>query len=589
MAENDITTAKTPAPETTPDGGSSHFTVAISEENLLALLGPSPASSGSAKPVSSAPAKPAPFPPAAPVEATLAQLSPLQAETPEKNGAANHVPAVPMATPVPPNPAPASRKVQTPPESVGTTLALLAAIKENRAGMLRSEPPVKPVPEPAAVTKPVVNIVPDAKIERPSAAAPVTTPAASATPVPAPAPVKTTGPAAQTLAERIDRHPAIAATRSAAAASSAGSSLQGGFLTAAPIPDPPPLEALMNKIPGGRRTLLIAGVLIAVGGISMGLVMRGHRAAKPVALAPTTAPVSTANNFPLQLQLEPQGKGQLNIRWNPQSTLIAQAREGRLVITESNQKPRTIPLALDQLKIGHLIYQPQTERAEFRLEVADASGAVAEESVLSLAALPATTTPAAATATPSANTVINTAATSAAPNPAPSAPVAAATPVGRAAPRAFTPPSANRGTPEQGAVLDAPPDLGSNSAAPPLVSVQVPTAGAPPPAAGGPPAPAVAKQRVQVESTLQAAKLIKKITPIYPPLAKQARIQGVVHFKATIGKNGNVENLDVTGGAPLLRQAAIDAVKQWVYRPTLLDGQPVEVVTAIDVLFNLNQ
>jgi protein TonB len=74
----------------------------------------------------------------------------------------------------------------------------------------------------------------------------------------------------------------------------------------------------------------------------------------------------------------------------------------------------------------------------------------------------------------------------------------------------------------------------------------------------------------------------------YPPLAKQARIQGVVVLEAIINKQGSVENLRVINGHPLLIQSALDAVKQWKYKPTLLNGEPVEVVTQVTVNFNLS-
>jgi TonB family protein len=85
----------------------------------------------------------------------------------------------------------------------------------------------------------------------------------------------------------------------------------------------------------------------------------------------------------------------------------------------------------------------------------------------------------------------------------------------------------------------------------------------------------------------QTANLISAAKPIYPPLAKMARQQGTVRFEATVGKDGSVENLKVVSGPPLLVQAAQDAVKQWVYRPTLVNGVPVEVVTTVDVNFSL--
>jgi protein TonB len=96
-------------------------------------------------------------------------------------------------------------------------------------------------------------------------------------------------------------------------------------------------------------------------------------------------------------------------------------------------------------------------------------------------------------------------------------------------------------------------------------------------------------QRIRVGGNVQQANLIRRVTPVYPPLAKQARIQGQVRFTAIISKEGMISNLQLISGHPLLVPAAQEAVKQWVYRPTLLNGEPVEVVTRIDVNFTLNQ
>lgn len=108
-----------------------------------------------------------------------------------------------------------------------------------------------------------------------------------------------------------------------------------------------------------------------------------------------------------------------------------------------------------------------------------------------------------------------------------------------------------------------------------------------------PPPPKVEKkaevQRIRVGGNVQAAKLMNKPQPVYPPLAKQARISGTVRLSALIGKDGRIQNLTVVTGHPLLVQAALDAVRQWVYQPTLLNGEPVEVATEIDVNFTLNQ
>jgi len=96
-------------------------------------------------------------------------------------------------------------------------------------------------------------------------------------------------------------------------------------------------------------------------------------------------------------------------------------------------------------------------------------------------------------------------------------------------------------------------------------------------------------QRIRVGGNVQQTKLVSQPRPTYPLEAKQARIQGVVQLSAIIGKDGAIQHLEVIAGHPLLVQAALDAVRQWVYQPTLLNGQPVEVVTQIDVNFTLSQ
>jgi len=104
-----------------------------------------------------------------------------------------------------------------------------------------------------------------------------------------------------------------------------------------------------------------------------------------------------------------------------------------------------------------------------------------------------------------------------------------------------------------------------------------------------PPPPKVAPSRIRQGGNVQAAKLINRVHPGYPPLARQTRISGTVRLHAIIGKDGTVRELTLESGHPLLVQAALDAVRQWRYQPTLLNGEPVEVDTTIDVIFSLNQ
>jgi len=118
----------------------------------------------------------------------------------------------------------------------------------------------------------------------------------------------------------------------------------------------------------------------------------------------------------------------------------------------------------------------------------------------------------------------------------------------------------------------------------------VPSAAPPPP----PPPPKkeekpATPQRIKIGGSVQQAKLVRQPHPVYPPLAKQARIQGTVKLSAIISKDGTIQKLEVISGHPLLVPAALEAVKQWVYQPTLLNGEPVEVITQIDVNFTLSQ
>jgi len=96
-------------------------------------------------------------------------------------------------------------------------------------------------------------------------------------------------------------------------------------------------------------------------------------------------------------------------------------------------------------------------------------------------------------------------------------------------------------------------------------------------------------KRIRIGGNVQQTKLVSQPRPTYPPEAKLAHIQGVVKLNALIGKDGAIQNLEVISGEPVLVQAALDAVKHWVYQPTLLNGEPVEVVTQIDVNFTLSQ
>ena len=93
--------------------------------------------------------------------------------------------------------------------------------------------------------------------------------------------------------------------------------------------------------------------------------------------------------------------------------------------------------------------------------------------------------------------------------------------------------------------------------------------------------------QIKVGGNVQQTKLVQQPRPVYPPLAKQARIQGTVRMQIVIAKDGTVKNMELESGHPLLIPSAQDAVRQWVYQPTLLNGEPVEVLTTVDVNYTL--
>jgi len=100
--------------------------------------------------------------------------------------------------------------------------------------------------------------------------------------------------------------------------------------------------------------------------------------------------------------------------------------------------------------------------------------------------------------------------------------------------------------------------------------------------------PTEAMQAVRVGGQIKEPRKLRNINPVYPDIAKQARVQGVVILECTISPQGKVTNVKVLRGIPLLDQSAIEAVQQWVYTPTLLNGVPVPVIMTVTVNFRLN-
>ena len=115
---------------------------------------------------------------------------------------------------------------------------------------------------------------------------------------------------------------------------------------------------------------------------------------------------------------------------------------------------------------------------------------------------------------------------------------------------------------------------------PPVAAQQT----APPPK---PPAQQIT--RIRIGGVVHPPRLIHEVRPSYPPLARQARISGTVKLEAVLSRDGTIQSLRAVSGHPLLIHAALDAVRQWRYQPTLLNGVPVEVITQITVNFRLTE
>ena len=99
--------------------------------------------------------------------------------------------------------------------------------------------------------------------------------------------------------------------------------------------------------------------------------------------------------------------------------------------------------------------------------------------------------------------------------------------------------------------------------------------------------PIKADAPVSVSQEVMAGKILDKVNPKYPEAAKKAKIQGTVLLNTIIGKDGTVEHLDVASGPEELAPSALDAVRQWIYKPYLLNGDPVEVQSTVTVTYTL--
>jgi len=321
------------------------------------------------------------------------------------------------------------------------------------------------------------------------------------------------------------------------------------------------------------------------------------------------------DSSPLQLRVE-RSNGDLLLTWNRDTDAIRNATKATLLITDGAQT-ENVDMDLSQLRNnGSIVYSPSSSDVSFKMEVIGRDQTkTTSESVRMLRTRPSPLdTQQAETAKP-APVVTQAPPTQAAAttkNSDKPATTANATPAEdqTAAPEAPKPvvprkefntaSLAQRIRPAVSSDIPDAPTIGNTSSAGvpgvnlPVVGA-VPSAPVPPPVRPNAPAPTPAAPAPSPTTTaggspkqggnIQSAVLISRKEPEYPKIAKQTGAKGVVTLNATIGKDGHIRTVKVVSGHPMLQNAAVEAVKQWIYKPTLLNGTPVETETQIMLNF----
>jgi protein TonB len=289
---------------------------------------------------------------------------------------------------------------------------------------------------------------------------------------------------------------------------------------------------------------------------------------------PAPAPVIARQDAsPLSLRVE-RTADELLLTWNRDSSAIQQATTALLSISDG-ARHENYKMELEELRKGSIVYMPQTPDVSFRMEVMNSRGEKTGSElvrVLRTSPMPAETK------------------TAAGGKPVPEPQAAAAEPEtknvepARPAPKAAKPfqmePLAGRLRPARVEDVPEAPTLHGSAGSPsPVLNLG---GGSAVPA---PPARVPSSPSTPMGGKIVQAQLISRREPEYPTLARQSGVKGAVTLEALIGKDGKVKNVRVISGHPLLQRAAADAVKQWIYRPTMLNGVPVDSPTQIVLNF----
>jgi len=329
----------------------------------------------------------------------------------------------------------------------------------------------------------------------------------------------------------------------------------------------------------------------------------------------TVAPAKTADTL-LGLKVETNA-GQLLLSWNRNATSVATATRATLTINDGDHK-EDVDLDLATLHNGSIVYSPISNDVSFRLEVADQKTGKSEAgSVRRLAGRPSAAVaasvpqqmqqqPSKQTQAPNEQRPTQPAQTAAAPQPPP-APVVSAGPAVTKEPvkqdslasrlRAAEPaeiPAAPALDSQPNQLAQNVPNVPGTAVAPPPPSAaqaqqrqtQTQAAAAPPKATSPAPAP-VTTTGARIGGQAQEARVLKRFPAVYPLIARTSHISGIVRVHAIIGKNGRVRKATALSGPQILRAAAVESVMKWVYSPAILDGEPVEAETQVDVNFQM--
>jgi len=319
--------------------------------------------------------------------------------------------------------------------------------------------------------------------------------------------------------------------------------------------------------------LLLSGMLVYPG--------LGHKPQRSVS-------ATGSDRSALALHVE-RSAGALLLTWNRDSDTVKNAARAELAISDGDQH-ENVNVDLGQLRNGSIIYTPSAADITFQLSVIGKdSSQVQSESVRVLRTRPSPmpeATPAgtekAATATirPAASPAPETAAGDAADNSYAKLNTTAA-PVKPFATEAI----AQRLRPASASDLPDAPGLAANE----QIAVVLPGANMAPPAPASVPQAPTAPAAPKVGGQIQVAEPVTRTNPEYPLAARQARVQGSVVVSAMVGTDGKIKSVKALSGPPLLQSAAAAAVKQWIYKPALLNGSPVESETRVELKFTLER